>query len=53
MFPSRDMDALLADDTLKAHHDFWRGIKAGYDRFNKDHTLFGVRVDKKGSYSFY
>jgi murein L,D-transpeptidase YafK len=32
--------------------DFWRNLKEGYDRFEKDHRLPRVSVDRTGTYVF-
>ncbi len=53
IFPSRDIEGLIASRKYPQHEAFWRNLKTGFDRFNKDHVVPGVRVNTKGSYSFY
>ena len=53
-FPARLDDAALAR-LSKAHPEsaaFWRNLKEGYDRFERDHAPLRVTVDGKGRYHF-
>jgi murein L,D-transpeptidase YafK len=52
IFPSRDLDKLLADPGRSSNHVFWRNLKQGFDLFEKEHRLLKVTVGKDGSYSF-
>jgi murein L,D-transpeptidase YafK len=52
LYPTRDLAALIArtsDAELKA---FWSNLKEGLDRFDKQHKLLAVTVDKQGRYVF-
>lgn len=50
IFPSRDIDALLADPTQSANHDFWREIAPGLAAFDETHRLPTVRIERDGRY---
>ena len=52
LFPARDLDGLLADETHAKHHDFWRNLKEGRDYFEKHRKIPRVRVDRNGRYLF-
>ncbi len=50
LFPSRDFDALLADEKYAEHHAFWREIRPGLDAFDASHRLPAVEITKDGRY---
>ncbi|MBI4699760.1 MAG: hypothetical protein HY744_01115 [Deltaproteobacteria bacterium] len=54
IFPARDIDGLLGSGGYGGpeHHDFWRNLKDGKDRFERTRTLPRVRVDPGGRYLF-
>lgn len=52
IFPTRDMDGLLAESEDSPHREFWLNIKEGFDRFVKTKERFGVRVKRDGTYEF-
>ena len=53
LFPTRDMEGLLEQESDSRHAAFWRNIKKGYDWFEEKKTLPSVRVDRRGRYSFH
>ena len=52
IFPTRDMAGLIAERTDSPHLAFWKNLKEGFDRFNKSHERFRVRVERDGTYKF-
>lgn len=52
IYPSRDMDALLADPQYEAHHSFWRNLKEGKDLFERERRIPAVKADWHGVYMF-
>lgn len=56
IFPARDLDGLLAGLSSPADDErigFWTQLKDGNDRFERDHVLLKVNIDKEtGAYSF-
>lgn len=52
IFPTRDMDGLVAQSAESPHRDFWLNIKEGFDRFENDKKRFAVRVGRDGRYAF-
>lgn len=52
IYPSRDLDGLLADPDRAAHHAFWRNLKEGRDLFEREHRIPDVKADWHGVYMF-
>jgi hypothetical protein len=52
IYPSRNMDALLADPQHQAHHSFWRNLKEGKDLFERERRIPAVKADWHGVYMF-
>lgn len=52
VYPSRDMDSLLADPQWAAHHSFWRNLKEGRDLFERERRIPAVKADWRGVYMF-
>ncbi len=50
IFPSRDIDALLANQSFAQNHDFWREIEPGLAAFDRTHRLPTVKVEADGRY---
>ena len=50
IFPSRDIDALLADASLAENHAFWREIEPGLTAFDESHRVPQVRIESDGRY---
>ncbi len=50
IFPSRDLDVLLADPKYKVHHDFWRELAPGKKAFEDTHRIPSVKIEKDGRY---
>jgi len=50
IFPSRDFDAILADDGLARHHAFWRDIRSGHDAFERTRRIPRVTIAADGAY---
>lgn len=50
IFPSRDMDGLLADPRHAEHHAFWANIKEGFDAFDAGKRLPHVHAGLYGRY---
>jgi hypothetical protein len=53
IFPTRDMEGLLAQSPGSPHRAFWLNLKEGFDRFDAGHERFGVRVKRDGRYTFF
>ncbi|TND07151.1 MAG: hypothetical protein FD123_3296 [Bacteroidetes bacterium] len=56
IFPARlsssGLAGLLADESYKEHHAFWKNLKSGYDYFEEKKIAPKVTIDAKGVYSF-
>lgn len=52
IYPSRDMDALLADPSHAAHHTFWRNLEEGRRIFLGESRIPAVKADWHGVYMF-
>lgn len=52
IYPSRDMDALLANPEYATHHSFWRNLKEGRDLFERERRIPAVKADWHGVYMF-
>ena len=50
IFPSHDIDSLLADASRASNHAFWREIKPGLEAFDRTHRIPTVRVEADGRY---
>lgn len=53
IFPTRDMAGLVAKHAGSAHLPFWLNLKEGFDRFEKNHERFNVRVKRDGRYELF
>ncbi len=53
LFPTRDMQGLLAQNPDSPHHAFWSNLKEGFDRFESTRLRFNVRVKMDGRYQFF
>ncbi|MBM4354304.1 MAG: hypothetical protein FJ109_10995 [Deltaproteobacteria bacterium] len=52
LFPTRELDTLIAGESSVELKEFWTNLKVGLDRFRKDPRRLKVRVDGKGRYGF-
>jgi murein L,D-transpeptidase YafK len=52
IYPSRDMDGLLANPEYAQHHGFWRNLKEGRDLFEREGRIMSVKADWHGVYMF-
>jgi murein L,D-transpeptidase YafK len=52
IFPSRDMEGVLASSEYPEHHAFWENLKEGFDAFEKTKRLPLIRIDTAGRYHF-
>ena len=50
IFPSRDMAELIESGAYPQHEAFWRNLQEGFDRFERDRTLFDVGIGRDGRY---
>jgi murein L,D-transpeptidase YafK len=52
IFPSRDMEQLLAAEPTAEHRELWQDLKGGLDRFERDKRLPRVQIERDGRYHF-
>jgi murein L,D-transpeptidase YafK len=52
IFPSRDMNRLLASGEHPEHRAFWENIREGFEDFERTKRMPRVRVDAQGRYHF-
>lgn len=52
LFPTRDLDALIAGESSVEFKEFWSNLKVGLDLFRKEPKRLKVRVDGRGNYGF-
>jgi hypothetical protein len=52
VFPTKDLSALLASQTMPEHHDFWKNLKEGFDYFDQKKRLPKVTVGAGARYVF-
>jgi hypothetical protein len=50
IFPSRDIDGLLADASLHEHHAFWRELDAGKRAFESSGHIPEITIERDGRY---
>lgn len=53
IFPTRDMAGLVEKHADSPHGPFWLNLKEGFDRFEKNHERFNVRVKRDGRYEIF
>jgi murein L,D-transpeptidase YafK len=52
LYPARDLAKLIASTSDAELKSFWGNLKEGLDRFDRQHKLLNVTVDKQGRYLF-
>ncbi len=52
IFPSRDLDGLIADDAWARHREFWENLREGYRAFEADRRPPKVKLGFHGKYEF-